>query len=159
MGQLLPEQKYHFAIEANVASMTPESGSGLGRIGDQTVFQSVFQKAVRHTLSVLEIYPSAVHAGLATISEYAEKCGGRHWAGAAKTTGNAPSAAGFSAARIWTQGNGSPRETWAGRTARASSMEVLAGLRAFRGYVRMSTSAVGLTVADADGAKEIDCYV
>jgi hypothetical protein len=159
MGQFLPEQKYHFAIEASVASMMRESGSEQAKNWCQTAFRSLLLKMVGRALPVLEVRPSRAYAGLATISRYAEKCGGRHEVDAAGTTGNAHSAAGFSAARVGVQVNSSLMETWAGRTARASLIGALAGLRASGEYVRMSTGAVGRTGADADGAKEIDCYV
>src|SRR5689334_4950516 len=47
---------------------------------------------------------------------------------------------------------------WAG-TLQTSLNGDLAGLRAGREYIRRPYGAGGITVADANGAKEIDCYV
>ncbi|MBB4570646.1 hypothetical protein GGE67_005322 [Rhizobium leucaenae] len=46
---------------------------------------------------------------------------------------------------------------WAG--TRQASLRDVAGSRAGREYIRRSYGAYGITVADANGAKEIDCYV
>jgi hypothetical protein len=47
---------------------------------------------------------------------------------------------------------------WVG-ALRTSLRGDLAGSRAGREYIRRPYGADGITVADADGAKEIDCYV
>ena len=94
--------------------------------------------------------------GLAIISRYGLKCGKRHDVGAMTTPGYSWFAA--DAGRTKQCRIGSPRETKAGRSANASSLEACAALRAIWGYVGMSGAAGRSRILQADGAKEIDCY-
>jgi hypothetical protein len=159
MGQSSTVQNMRFAVEADFASSSPESAFRSVNFGPEASIQSNISVAVERVSTVLRCELGDVHAGLATISGYVEKCGERPSGSATDVMENAQSVAGFNAALMGAHRNGSLRETWAGRTAVASSREASAGLRAFRGYIRVSGSAVGFTVAGSDGAKEIDCHV
>jgi hypothetical protein len=159
MGQFPLEQEDHSEVEASIAPRLAESGCRQGKFRDRATFFPSFSYRERRAVWAPEADRGDADAGLDIISGYAEKCGEQHRLGAAQTMmirGLQPAfmrrragriEIGFSMER---HGPDAPRELLEG--------EFTHGLRAFRGYIRMSGSAVGLTAADADGAKEIDCY-
>lgn len=159
MGQFPCRQKGHSATEAENASITTESGCSQGKSASHRslIRAGTGQRGPADRSS--KVARCDATAGLVTISRYAEKYGEWPVRGTAMNLGNTRPAVGIYVAGTLEYANSSPRETWAGRAAKASARKSFAGLRAFREYIRVSSGAMGQATVGADGTKEIDCYV
>jgi len=125
MGQFPLRQKKQSGIGTATFAVQPERHYFPRESENRSISSLSLWAAKRRAVSRATCDDTSVNARLDIISDYARKCGERHWAGALRT----------------------------------SSRGDLAGSRAGREYIRRPYGADGITVADADGAKEIDCYV